>query len=336
MNNNDIISVIIPVYNVEKYLCRCIDSVLSQTYKNIEVILVDDGSTDGSSDICNDYQLKDSRIKVIHTTNGGVSNARNIGIDVSTGKYIGFVDSDDWISSDMYEKLYNEMIRNNADIVQCSFLFVNEKNESIKPFDKNDINKICDKSEGISRLVDENFISGVCNKLFTRKIIGDNRFEIGKKMSEDAFFNFKVFLNCNKSVEIVDVGYFYFLRNNSATNNKFNKDFFDSIYFDKKMMEILKNKNSVLERKAYNRLARTSIFLACKIRQDKFQKKYKSEYIKLLNIIKEYSKIFDFGDKFTAKYKILILAIKINKRMFSVVIDSWIIINNVFKGDVDV
>lgn len=103
---DDLISVIVPVYNVEKYLHKCINSILNQTYKNLEIILIDDGSTDNSGKICDEYALKDNRIKVIHKENGGLSSARNAGLDICSGDYIGFVDSDDYIAEDMYEYLY--------------------------------------------------------------------------------------------------------------------------------------------------------------------------------------------------------------------------------------
>ena len=103
------VSIIVPIYNVEKYLSKCIESILSQTYKNIEIILVDDGSPDNSPQICDEYAKKDDRIIVIHKANGGVSSARNAGIDIATGKYIGFVDPDDYIENNMYELMVNKI-----------------------------------------------------------------------------------------------------------------------------------------------------------------------------------------------------------------------------------
>ena len=110
------ISVIVPVYNVEKYLTKCVDSIMNQTYKDLEIILVDDGSTDNSGKICDEYVKKDKRFKVIHKKNGGLSDARNVGIKNSTGEYLSFIDSDDYIDNDMIECLYNACIKNNADI----------------------------------------------------------------------------------------------------------------------------------------------------------------------------------------------------------------------------
>jgi glycosyltransferase involved in cell wall biosynthesis len=117
--NQPEISIIVPVYNVEKYLEKCLKSILHQIFSDFELILIDDGSTDSSGRICDEYLKRDSRIKVFHKENGGLSSARNYGIEKSTGKYIGFVDSDDYIAKDMYEVLYNNLQRENADVSMC-------------------------------------------------------------------------------------------------------------------------------------------------------------------------------------------------------------------------
>ena len=140
MKNIDLISIIIPVYNVEQYLSRCIDSVINQTYKNLEIILIDDGSTDDSGEICDEYALKDNRIKVMHKQNGGVSSARNEGLDISKGNYIGFIDSDDFIEKDMYEFLYDLLTKNNCDISCCNkFIFKDNKFIASKSFPKGNV-----------------------------------------------------------------------------------------------------------------------------------------------------------------------------------------------------
>jgi len=129
----DKISVIIPVYNAAKYLPKCIDSVLNQTYKNLEIILVDDGSTDESGKISDKYSYKDNRVIVIHKENGGTSDARNKGIKAATGKYIGFIDSDDYIETDMYEILLKTLYAYDADIVECAFYRIKKDNLILPP-----------------------------------------------------------------------------------------------------------------------------------------------------------------------------------------------------------
>ena len=121
-----LVSIVVPVYNVEKYLKRCVDSIINQSYNNIEILLVDDGSTDSSGKICDDYLKKDSRIKVIHKQNGGLSDARNFGIDKSTGDYLSFIDSDDWIEKDMIMNLFNSIINEKSDI-SIEFMIIKKK-----------------------------------------------------------------------------------------------------------------------------------------------------------------------------------------------------------------
>ena len=122
--SNPFISIVVPIYNVEKYLKKCVESILNQTYKNFELILVDDGSPDRCGEICEDLKKKDLRIRVIHKENGGLSSARNAGIDVAKGEYIGFVDSDDYIEPFMYEKLVNAVVKDNCLLSVCSVKYV--------------------------------------------------------------------------------------------------------------------------------------------------------------------------------------------------------------------
>ena len=116
------ISVIVPVYNCEKYIGKCIESILNQTFKDLELILIDDGSADESGKICDEYKIQDKRVKVIHEKNSGVSIARNVGINVAKGKYIGFVDSDDYLAPDMYESLYENLMKSHADVAICGIM----------------------------------------------------------------------------------------------------------------------------------------------------------------------------------------------------------------------
>ena len=134
MEKEDLISIVIPVYKVEKYLEKCVESVINQTYKNLEILLVNDGSPDNCPKICDEYAQKDNRIKVIHKENGGLSDARNAGIDVAAGKYIAFVDSDDYVSNDYIEYMYNLIKEYNTQMATCETEVINaEKNKVIKP-----------------------------------------------------------------------------------------------------------------------------------------------------------------------------------------------------------
>src|SRR5690554_2285343 len=140
---NELISIIVPVYNVEQYIEKCMVSILSQTYRNIEIILIDDGSTDNSGNLCDTYSAIDPRVKVIHKKNGGISSARNSGLEVAMGEYIGFVDPDDWIETNMYESMYSNIKRNNSEICICNYI-IDGSDYSRKtelPFNLNVLNK---------------------------------------------------------------------------------------------------------------------------------------------------------------------------------------------------
>ncbi|MDD6812335.1 MAG: glycosyltransferase family 2 protein [Lachnospiraceae bacterium] len=157
-----LISIIIPVYNVEKYLTRCLESVVAQTYSNLEIILVDDGSTDNSGKVCDKYQEIDSRIKVVHKKNGGVSDARNEGIDEACGEYIAFVDSDDWVTRNYIENMYAILVKNSCDIAICD----------VKRTSKGDLKKSTEKlktyfkDEAIKQLLYQKISTSACGKLY--------------------------------------------------------------------------------------------------------------------------------------------------------------------------
>ena len=216
------ISVIVPVYNVEKYVGKCIESILKQTYTDFELILVNDGSTDHSYDICCEYKKKDSRIKIINKKNGGLSDARNVGIDASLGEYITFIDSDDFISRYMFEFLHNILIKNNADIAICSFLRVCEN--------ENPIDKI--PSEMNIQLLNseecyEAIYSSKCDeftvawgKLYRRKLFDAIRYPYGK-LHEDEFVTYKLYSRSEKVVYVPIQGYYYLNREQSIMNTKF-------------------------------------------------------------------------------------------------------------------
>lgn len=216
-----LISIIVPVYKVEKYLDLCISSIVSQTYKNLEIILVDDGSPDNCPEICDEWVGKDCRVKVIHKENGGVSSARNAGLDIAAGEYIGFVDSDDYIEPDMYEILYNNILSYNADMCSCNFNCI-DKEHNIYNLMKYK-NKVIDTSkEIILNYLSDNFVDPCCHsKLYSSKIINNEklRFEVNIKNGEDFLFNYSFFKYSKKVVAIENSLYNYYCeREGSATN----------------------------------------------------------------------------------------------------------------------
>jgi glycosyltransferase involved in cell wall biosynthesis len=219
-----LISVIVPVYNVEKYLKRCIDSIINQTYKNLEIILIDDGSSDSSGEICDEYAILDLRIHVIHQKNKGLSAARNAGIELATGEWIAFLDSDDWIDSEMYEILLDNGIKNNADISTCQSRNVNAKGELLSSKTPNMIeNQITEMSaddiiSGLYTLTKVRF--EVWNKLWKRSLIGETRF-IDGQVSEDVYFDRVLFTRTSKMVHTTRCLHNYLTQRKGNTNNSF-------------------------------------------------------------------------------------------------------------------
>ncbi len=227
-----LISIIVPVYNVEPYLERCINSILGQTYANLEILLINDGSTDNSGVICDEYAKKDTRIKVVHKNNGGVSSARNLGLEVATGEYIGFIDSDDYIEPTMFEELYNKAKTENADMAICGF----------KQVHVNGITKVNNVDFTISwekeNIIKNYFTQGVVkelmyapvNKLYKKTFIGNLRFCEKYRMGEDILFLFQCIEKMNKIACVDGVFYNYVMRENSAMTSPFSQKRLEYIY----------------------------------------------------------------------------------------------------------
>ena len=213
-----LISVIVPVYKVEPYINKCIESIVNQTYKNLEIILVDDGSPDKSGEICDEWAKRDSRIKVVHQENGGGAKARNIGLDIATGDFIAFVDSDDYISKDMYSTLISEFT-DNVDIVECEYVVTttgdfNFENVNVNHYTQEYDNVIAMKEH----ILDVKFKQSLVNKLYKKEAIGDIRMTEGKKI-DDEFFMYLVIGNSKKLIHCSDVLYVYRQQDNSVMHS---------------------------------------------------------------------------------------------------------------------
>lgn len=213
------ISVIIPVYNSEKYLCACLDSVLEQTYQNLEIILVDDGSKDSSGEICDQYALKYDKITVIHKANEGVSAARNDGLAVATGDWISFIDSDDTMESDMYELLLNVARKHNAEIAHCGYKRLNESGELINNVSGTHLILVQSPLEAVDcMLAGRYFVGGLWNKLFSHNCIQGVTFCTELKNNEDILFNALAFQNAERIVFVDETKYCYYEHSSSACN----------------------------------------------------------------------------------------------------------------------
>lgn len=218
----DLISIIVPIYNTEKYLDRCVRSIVNQTYKNLEIILIDDGSTDNSSKMCDEWASKDSRIKVIHKNNGGLSDARNSGLDIATGNYIGFVDSDDWIDKDMYEYLLNLVKTYEADYSSVEMAIVKSEQETINQ--DSPAVSLLNKDElfqSFFRVSRKEIKYCVCDKLFRKECIVDILFLKGYYF-EDIDYNFQILKKCKKAVYSNQKKYYWFYNLGGITRNKLN------------------------------------------------------------------------------------------------------------------
>lgn len=228
---DSLISIIVPVYNVEKYLEKCINSIINQTYKNLNIILINDGSTDNSGKICDEFKSKDSRIKVIHKENGGLSDARNAGLKIANGEYIGFVDSDDYIAPDMFETLYNLTQKYDAEISIVSFYEIyNTKTIGVR--DSRQLQQM-NKIEAIKELLlDSKIQSYAWNKLFKKNLFENLKFPTDKNF-EDIATTLLLFEKANKIVLFEDPKYYYLRRDDSIVgvrNYKTYKDYLDVIY----------------------------------------------------------------------------------------------------------
>ena len=251
--NKDLISVIVPVYKVEKYLNRCVDSIINQTYKNLEIILVDDGSPDNCGKICDDYAKLDKRIKVIHKKNGGLSDARNAGLSVAKGKYIGFVDSDDYISENMYEILYKELVKNKADISICKYIYFKNK---IPEFTTDyEITSYTNK-EAILELIkikQRKIQDYAWNKLYKRKLFKKIRYP-KNFVFEDIGTTYLLFYEAKKIINIDCILYAYYDNSNSITSNKNPKNISDIIEMTTQRSKfLLKNFNEYKDSIILNR-----------------------------------------------------------------------------------
>lgn len=209
--DNELISIIVPIYNVEKYLKKCLDSILAQTYTNLEIILIDDGSPDGCPAICDEYAEKDDRIVVIHKENGGVSSARNAGLENVSGEFIGWVDPDDYIEPNMFEELYKNIKENNSDIAICSVKHFGYENR-IEKYD----NSVLSGDEFLRRILNGKIKSYLCNKLFSKNIFDSVVFPYGENYED----HYIMHLIAEKAQKVSTIGkplYFYRIWKKSIT-----------------------------------------------------------------------------------------------------------------------
>ncbi|MBR0342878.1 MAG: glycosyltransferase [Oscillospiraceae bacterium] len=311
------ISVIIPVYNVDKYLRRCLDSVRHQTYTNLEIILVDDGSTDKSGSICDEYAALDERILVIHKENGGVSSARNAGIDMAAGDYIGFVDSDDYIDEDMYEYLYDVIRASGADVVHCGIY--DRYADRVYSNNDPDLYEVTDNITTLRLLLEANVCDmHIFNKLFLACICKQVRFE-DYTLNEDALFMADIMKIADKAVITSKPKYHYYHRPESLTSSPVSVSLTDGINAYDKIYDAVLQLSPSLEEPAMMRRCLSRLWLLdgiyCKngVIDPGLEKD-------LIRFLRKHKKVILFRNYLTFGRKAAYAGLLINRRIYMAIV----------------
>lgn len=308
-----VVSVIVPIYNVEQYLTHCIKTILQQSYKNLEIILVDDGSPDNCGKMCDEFAEQDRRIKVIHKQNGGLSDARNAGIDVATGDYITFIDSDDYVMPDMIESLMNIIVKENTDIAQCKFVrsrndFTDEQQHESSQSEKFTV-YFDDRMSAY--LKDKKINTVAWGKIYKRSLFNGIKFPVGR-LHEDVFTTYKLIHEAG-SVAVTDyVGYVYRINENSITTSNFFPKKLDSVYGEIERAEFIKKNYPDLRKQAYS-----GIIWACNqclLQMAKASYRGKNEDVFLQKLYRQYGKYY-ICDKVSFLGKIVVVLAIINERL---------------------
>lgn len=237
-----LVSVIVPVYNNEKYLAKCIESILHQSLYNLELILIDDGSIDNSLKICKEYEIKDRRIKVVSKKNGGAAEARNLGLEIATGKFVGFVDSDDWIDHSMYEIMYNKIIESNSEICLCGFTLEKDGIQKKLPIaikeeyvEKSRIQeKILPRFVGpksLNRFQNDEIEISAVRGLYKKELLDRNNIRFiskGKALAEDLLFNVEMLFFCEKLC-VCDECFYHYYRHEGSVQRIYDEKYWSKL-----------------------------------------------------------------------------------------------------------
>ena len=260
-----LVSIIIPVYKTEKYLRRCLNSIWTQDYIDLEIILVDDGSPDRSGELCDELAKLDNRIKVIHKTNGGLSSARNVGIEMAKGEYICFVDSDDYIEKDYISTLYKLMYKYNAELAKVDYIETTDDDYSVR---QEVTQEVVFENEEIEEAYLKLRVDSACVFLYKKSLVGNTRFLEGKT-SEDIPFNFEIFQKAKRMVYLPAKKYYYWHNPESISNGPLDPNMFNYLnfrrdiyehYTDKGNDELIKKAESLYARAAMGLMARMALY----------------------------------------------------------------------------
>ena len=285
--DKELISIIVPIYNVEEYLAECIESLINQTYYNIEILLINDGSTDKSPEIAENYAKKDFRIKIYHKKNGGLSDARNFGIDKALGKYITFVDSDDYVSKRFIEVMYKNLLDYEADISGCVYRRTNKRNlleEQIKEART----MVWDRETALKKMLrqEDEFTTSACALLYKKDCFNNIRYPKGAYF-EDLGTTYLVLHSIKKMVRTSECLYHYYTREGSISNEKFSPKYMHQYKFAKNILVFIEEKYPKLVHDAEARLVGVCFNLYMTF--DKEQRKQYRNFIEdILGTIKQY------------------------------------------------
>jgi len=307
------ISVIVAVYNAEKFLHNCVNSIINQTHKSLEIILVDDGSLDSSGAICDEFAKKDNRIKVIHKINGGVSSARNMALDLARGEYITFVDADDTIQDDACSVLYTTAIQNNADIVICGMCIKEETQE----YNICSPNKIYKDLDATYAYVLDEIRPEACGKLIKRSIIGDIRFNKEITYAEDLLFNYQIIKKSKCLMNISNCLYNYIKIGETSATSQYISEARIMGYKATKFIVDDCYKNFLLRDVALWRHIRGLFAILTRVilfEDDKFFDLY---YDVLVDEILLYKSEVILNKLIVSKYKLSVLILKLNRKLYA-------------------
>jgi glycosyltransferase involved in cell wall biosynthesis len=289
MNPMPKISVIVPIYKTEKYLRRCVESIINQTYSNLEIILINDGSPDGSLKICRDISEKDNRVIVIDQENKGQSSARNVGIEQATGSYIGFVDSDDWLDPEMYEIMLRAMLDLKQEMVECNIVIRYEDKE---PKIKETTGILVeDRLAALKRIIAKQDFS-VCSRLYSKNILAGHRFREGT-FAEDVYFIIDLVLKSDKLIVLSDSFYNYYKANESTTRGPYKLRTLGTIdaalYVEKNINDKVKNYDSELDQIVKNFILTILLYNYKSIHFHRYLDKKLKHRNKIRTLIKNYA-----------------------------------------------
>lgn len=320
--SDKLISIIVPVYNVEKYLEKCVYSILNQSYKNLEVILVNDGSNDNSGKICDELSREDSRIKVYHKDNGGLSDARNYGVAKANGEYVGFVDSDDYIDQYMYENLYKAIRKYNTQIAECGITRVYKNNKLRPHYDGEEYSLVVDREGYLKEYLENKKVYGaaVC-KLLSIDLAKVLKFPDGK-VYEDVFYTLELLKKVDKYTLISGNYYYYYIRGNSITTKKFSSRDMDYIEIIDKIGEYTLNNYSKLKEKLFIRQGFAYLSIFNQIIQLNDYRQI-PEYSILIDKLKNIRSNIIFNKLAPKSLKIAIILLNINEGLYKKVLKKY-------------